>query len=42
MLYVDFAQADDILAGVAIHDDESHNSTGPLVVMDWEVMHRLI
>ena len=42
MLYVDFAQSDDILAGVAIHDDESHNSTGPLVVMDWDEMHRLI
>ena len=42
MLYVDFARPDDTLAGVAIYDDESHNSTGPLVVMDWDVMHRLI
>ena len=42
MLYVDFARPDDTLAGVAIYDDESHNSTGPLVVFDWDVMHRLI
>jgi len=42
MLYATFARPDDILAGVAIFDDESHNSTGPLVVFDWDVMHRLI
>ena len=42
MLYATFARPDDTLAGVAIYDDGSHNSTGPLVVMDWDEMHRLI
>jgi len=41
MLYVDFARPDDTLAGVAIYDDSSPNF-GPLVVMDWDEMHRLI
>ena len=42
MLYATFAQPDDTLAGVAIYDDQTHNSTGPLVVMDYDEMHRLI
>ena len=41
MLFVDFARPDDTLAGVAIYDDSSPNF-GPLVVMDWDEMHRLI
>ena len=54
MLYATFAQPDDILAGIAICDDgaiyddgtpSKHNnalSQGPLVVMDYEEMSRLI
>jgi len=42
MLYATFARDEDTLAGIAICDDESHNSTGPLVVMDWDEMHRLV
>ena len=54
MLYVDFANPNDTLAGVAIYDDgatfddgtpsqyNNRLSPAPLVMMDWEEMHRLI
>ena len=54
MLYATFAQPDDVLAGIAICDDgatyddgtpSKYNNTlsqGPLVVMDYDEMHRLI
>jgi uncharacterized protein (DUF885 family) len=27
--------------GIAIYDDETHNSTGPLLRLDWDEVHRL-
>jgi hypothetical protein len=54
MLYATFAEPNDVLAGIAIYDDgamyddgtpSKHNnarSQGPLVVMDYEEMSRII
>ena len=41
MLYATFA-TNYPKDGIAIYDDETHNSTGPLLRLDWDEMHRLV